>query len=119
MEEIFQTSFHSYKLDKFVYVSMTPITKEEWEEIPDIPGELNAVAWPSLNAWFKVVEYFTEDDIIYLTHYEWEKAQRPVLIFKGLEDEKDLGEQEIVRVRKKDLPEGFMEWLKAHREGKQ
>lgn len=105
MEGYIKRSFDSYKLGKWVYCTLKPISKEEWDAIPDEPGKLSAVAYP--DGYYKVVDYFTEDDCVYLTYEEWEKAGKPYVIVIDEEDRRSMDENGKWRVWKGDLPKEY------------
>ncbi|MFO7296637.1 MAG: hypothetical protein C0P72_011540 [Clostridia bacterium] len=90
-------SFFSHKLGKYVFCELEPITKEEWDSIPDEPGKLSAVEYP--DGYYKVVDYFTEDDCIYMTYEEWERAGKPDVIVIDDEDLRAMDEKGLWRVR--------------------
>jgi len=91
-------SFFSRKLGEWVFCDLEPISKEEWEAIPNAPGKLSAVAYD--DGYYRVVDYFTESDCIYLNQEQMEAAGRPPVIDIGEEDRRMMDEKRMWRVRR-------------------
>jgi len=108
-----ETFFFSRKLGKWVWGKLKPISKEEWDSIEDKPGILSAVTWDE-KEYFRVAEYdaFTEDDCVFLTEEEWQKAGKPPAFAFNEEDGQELVEKGLFRVYMGHVPEEY--WRDKH-----
>lgn len=101
MSDVVRRSFFSEKLGEYVFCHLEPISKEEWDAIQDEPGKLKAVEYE--DGYYRVVDYFTEKDCVYMTVEEIEKAGNPDAIVIDEADERKMEETGKWRVRAAEI----------------
>ena len=96
MSIVVRRSFFSEKLGEYVFCDLERISEEEWNSIPDEPGKLSAVEYD--DGYYRVVDYFTEKDCVYMGVKEIEKAGNPDVIVIDDEDYSKMEESGKFRV---------------------